>query len=229
MAYISRDFKFMFLSAPATGSSAIIKALSDNGIGEYYPPADIVADGKRLAPKKHTSVVQLEDQGLLEAVNSYYRFVGIRNPFSWHVAKYLRNRVTRAKQADNPNSWINKLPQADRDRYVRQLKRQLKMTFPEFLESSVAGKDAFEPQADFHVGIDLYIHQERMDEDFERLKRDVGLPAEITVPRFNVTNAMGKDESYKDFYTPDLIALVYKANAPFFERFPEYSFEGLES
>ena len=71
MAYISRDFKFMFLSAPATGSSAIIKALSDNGIGEYYPPADIVADGKRLAPKKHTSVVQLEDQGLLEAVNSY--------------------------------------------------------------------------------------------------------------------------------------------------------------
>jgi hypothetical protein len=101
MAYVSHEYRFLFLSAPATGSSAIIKALQNQSIGSFHPAEDLVQGGNRLAPRKHTSVVQLEEHGLLAGIADYYRFVGVRNPFSWYVAKYLRNKTIRLKQAES--------------------------------------------------------------------------------------------------------------------------------
>lgn len=229
VAYISKEYKFLYLSAPATGSSAVIRSFESIGIGEYYPAADIVEGGKRVAPRKHTSVRQMEESGLLAPVANYFRFVGIRNPFSWHVAKYLRNKVTRTKQAEDPKSWISKLPEDDRKRYVAQLKRQEKMTFEEFIISALGKKEPFAPQADFHIDVDFFLHQERLDEDMNEVKCKLKLPADLSVPKFNVTNAMEKDKTYRDFYDANLVALVYEKNEPFFRKFPEYSFDGLSA
>jgi hypothetical protein len=38
---------------------------------------------------------------------------------------------------------------------------------------------------------------------------------------------MEPGKTYRDFYDRRLIDLVETYNAPFFERFPEYSFDGL--
>lgn len=229
VAYISREYKFLFLSAPATGSSAVIRSFEEKEIGEYYPADDIVEDGKRVAPRKHTSIRQLEISGLLAPVADYFRFVGIRNPFSWHVAKYLRNKVTRSKQARDPKSWINKLPEVDKKRYIAQLRRQEKMTFEEFIFSSLEKKQPFAPQADFHIGMDFFLHQERLEKDMDEVKARLQLPADLSVPLFNVTNAMEEDKTYRDFYDERLVDLVYEKNKPFFDRFPEYSFDGLSN
>jgi hypothetical protein len=74
----------------------------------------------------------------------------------------------------------------------------------------------------------FFIHQETLSEDLKRLGTLVGLPVDLVVPEYNVTKAMDENKTYKDYYDDELIALVYEKNAPFFDRFLEYSFEGLD-
>jgi hypothetical protein len=226
MAYLVDEFGFIFFSAPATGSTAFIRAFQERSLGRFYPENDLVEGDRRLVPRKHSTVVQMLDNGLLCDASNLKRVVGVRNPFSFHVAKYLRNRTRRLKQVENPNSWINKLPEADRKRYVYRIRKNAGQSFKEYLLQEL-GDEPYEVQADFHVGIDFYLHQEAVDADFERLKGELGIPACITIPLVNVTGALERGSSYKDFYDKDDIDLVYEMNAPFFEKFPEYGFDGL--
>ena len=222
MAYISDKYEFVFFSADATGSTAIIKSLADNDIGRLVPPENIVKNGVRIAPAKHTTVQQLRNINMLEGKEHYKKVAGIRNPFSWHVAKYLRNTTSRYKAIGNPNSWINKLPKAERERYVGEIKRQASETFKEYLQRHFKGKDPYELQAGFHEDVDIFIHQETLDIDFEAFKISVGLPSNIKVPKFNLTNAMPSQKTYADYFDDELVELIYHYHQPFFQKFPEY-------
>lgn len=226
MAYVSHEHRFLFLAAPATGSSAVIKALSEGGIGEWYPAEDIRSGDRRITPRKHSTLEELQAGGLLDAVSGYRKAVGVRNVFSWYVAKYLRNRTERLKQVENQNSWINRLPEVERSRYTKNIRRQAAMSFEQFLRHQLQKRSHFDPQSHFHHDIDYYIHQESMDRDFSRLAEDIGLPVR-SVPPFNVTGAMKDGQSYRDFYTAPLVNLVFSKCSLFFERFPEYDFDGL--
>jgi len=228
MAYISDENEFLFFAAPATGSTAVIEALSKAGIGHYLPSENLVKDGRLLVPRKHSTMRELEDHGLLGVERSAYcKVVGVRNPFSFHVAKYLRNTRQRVKQLENPRSWINRLPSEARDRASRQLRRQAQMTFEQYLHDLL---DRLEQptavQAHFLEGMDFYIHQEDSSADFDRFCELTGTNAAGKLRRVNVSGLMADGKTYRDFYSSELIDLVYAQNAPSFDRFPEYSFEG---
>lgn len=226
MAYISDEHRLAFFAAPATGSSAIIKCLADREIGQYWPEENIIENGRRLAPKKHSTLPQLEAAGIDGRIAGYVKAVGVRNMFSWHVAKYLRNRTSRQKNVKNKNSWIyRELTEVERDRYIKQMHEQMNMTFGEYLHSTLDRHDAIDIHQDFHDRMDVYIHQESLSDDFDRLAQKIGLPSDIRVPKFNVTGAMESGQTYRDFYSPDLVEYLYEKHAPFFARFPEYSFE----
>jgi len=229
MAFVSHEHKLAFFAAPATGSSAIIRMFLDHGIGEYWPKEDVIEDDKRITPSKHSTIRQLKAGGLVAPIKDYFKFVGVRNPFSWYVAVYLRNRTSRMKNINNKSSWIYTLPEAERDRYIERLRQQFEMTFPEYLRHLLDHHRRVNFQAEYHRKMDFYVHQERLAEDFEVVKRRTGLPAEMSVPLFNVTGAMEEGKDYRDFYTPKLINYVYRKNRPFFIRFPEYEFEGLKA
>lgn len=229
MAYVSHEHRFIFFAAPATGSSAIIKALEMANIGEYWPKEHLVKGGKRVTPKKHSTLAQLEAGDLLKPVADYYKVVGVRNVYAWFVARYLRNKTTRQSNIQNKKSWIYDLPDVDRERTIRNLRRQASMSFEEFLTEALGKPQPFDPHNAFHEGMDLYIHQESMDEDFLTFRDKVGLPQSVVVPQFNVTGAMRDGKTYRDFYDEELIERVQQCCKPFFEHFPEYGFDGLQS
>ena len=228
MPYVSHEYRFIFFAAPATGSTAVIKGFSDRGIGEYYPLEDLVVDGKRVAPRKHATPNQMLESGLMTGeLLDYTRILGIRNPFSFHVAKYLRNKTKRLQSINNPNSWINKLPDEERERYTRNITRQSKMTFGQYLHQQFSKLEEPEAvQSNFHTGIDYFLHQESLSSDVEVISTILGIEPPIQIELVNVTNAMPEKQSYHDYYDEDLIQSVMKWNSPSFELFPEYDFEG---
>lgn len=228
MAYISEEYRFAFFAAPATGSSAVIRALETAGIGEFWPPADIIECDKRVVKKKHSTLGQLRAVGLDAKVDGLLKCVGVRNVFSWYVAKFLRNRTSRMKNVKNKNSWIYRLPAAEREAYIVRLKKHSIMSFSEFVHHKLDRHERLDVYGGHHIGMDVYLHQEEMDMEFATLCSNLRLPSNVKLEHINVTNALKDGQSYRDFYTHDLITLVYDKNRQFFDWFPEYSFEGFD-
>ncbi|MGP1352900.1 MAG: hypothetical protein ACTS1Z_06215 [Parasphingopyxis sp.] len=228
MAFLVSEYNFCFFAAPATGSTAVIVALQEAGIGAFWPAEDIVEDGRRIAPSKHSTLPQLRDAGIAEPVEPAIKVVGVRNMFSWYVAKFLRNRTSRMRNVKNKKSWIYDLPPDERDRYIEKLTRQSEMTFEEFLHDGLDRHDAIDVHEAFHLEMDVYLHQEALAGEFAAFGGAIGLPADIIIKPYNVTGAMPADRTYKDYYTQELVDYLYEKTAPFFARFPEYSFDGYD-
>ena len=229
MVYVSDQYRLAFFAAPATGSTAVINTLQNAGIGRFLPETNLVRDGKRIAPRKHTTIEQMRDAGLYSEIEDHMHVVGLRNPFSWFVAKHLRNRTKRMRNVENRNSWIHDLPKKERESYIANIRRQAEMPFDKFLKSTLGRRQPHDPQVHFHQGMHFYLHQEALAEDFSELVRRLGLPEGLALETHNVTGAMKKGETYHDFYDDDLVRLVYEKNAPFFDQFPEYSFKGYDA
>ena len=97
----------------------------------------------------------------------------------------------------------------------------------EFLREQLDKSAPFAPQAGYQMGVDVFVHQERLAEDATELFKKLGAKIPGNVEAFNVTGEKMEPDKYREFYTPELIDLVYKMNKPYFDRFPEYSFEGI--
>lgn len=231
MAYISHEYGFIFFAAPATGSTAVLEALERAGIGEYLPQERVVRDGEMIVRRKHSTLAELETAALLDEKSAeYLKVVGVRNPFSFHVAKYLRDAGKRLQELEDPSSWINELPAENRKRAEARIRRIAEMSFEEYLRDFLdRPRGPFAVQAHFLDGMDLFIHQEDLSRDFDRFCDLVGVEAVGTLERVNVTSSPVAGRSYRDHYTPDLIELVEKRNGPSFDLFPEYSFEGYDT
>lgn len=228
MAYISTDCGFAFFAAPATGSSAVLNALQEAKIGEYWPRADIIEDGRRIVRKKHSTLDDLKAANLDGRIEGLLKVVGTRNIFSFFVAKYLRNKTTRLDNVENEKSWIHRLPEAERIPYIARLRRQSLMSFEEVLRHRFRNQKRGWGNARFYKGMDVFLHQEALAEEFSEFGRRIGLPVAVEIKPYGVTGAMTEHETYKDFYTPELVDLIYDRCGEFFELFPEYSFDGLD-
>ncbi|HEY1707269.1 MAG TPA: hypothetical protein VGG10_03320 [Rhizomicrobium sp.] len=228
MVYVWREKKLLFLAASATGSTAFIQHLIRLGVGEYLPKEDIHDGKKILIPRKHSTLDQLRSGGLWEAeFSTYTKSVGIRNPFSFHVAIYNRNRTRRMATANRKDSWIDKMPLVDKERYIRNLRKNASQSFEEFLKDQLESKTPTELQAPFHREIDVFLHQENLNTDARLLFDRIGADFSGEIARFNVTNKKSGSADYRSYYTPEMVDLVYEKHRPFFQRFPEYSFDGL--
>jgi hypothetical protein len=167
----------------------------------------------------------LRKHGLWESeFDNYVKAVGIRNPFSWHVATYNRLRTKNAKRAET-ESWP--MPEKTLSKLLNHIESAKNLTFEAYLRERLEGKPPHELQKGYHVEIDVFINQERLADDAAKLFERIGAPQTDRVGEVNVTGNSVDLEGYKSFYTAELIDLVYKQNKPSFDKFPEYSFDGL--
>jgi hypothetical protein len=229
VVFVWRKQKLIYIAAPATGSSAFLRFVKRNKVGEFVPPRDIVEKGRKVVQRKHSTIGDLRTHGLWEdAFDGYTKAVGIRNPFAWHVATYVRNTTKRKTDVDNPKSFVAGMPWKDRRRFMANLERAENQTFEQYLQQKLNREEPFSPQEKFHEEVDVFLHQENLAAEAAQLMSSIGAPLEGDVPEFNVTSTAGRDpDKHKAYYTPELIALVYEKHAPFFKKFPEYSFDGL--
>ena len=92
MALISREKKWIFIMVPSTGCTATGEALIKKFGAEFIPKKTIFANSKPVLHKKHNSIKDLLDHGLISKseLRSYLVFATVRNPFDRIVTAYAR-------------------------------------------------------------------------------------------------------------------------------------------
>ena len=229
MPVVSQAHRLIYFSAPATGCTAVEKTLVEREIGDDLLAKNLVMDGKVLLRAKHSTYADIYRFGLVtERMERYLRVCNVRNVFALYVAKYLRYQTKRKQQAENPRSWINKLPREARLRELENIERALNGTFEEYLTEFLGDRPPFDPHRAYHRPCHVFLHQETLSRDFAWLCEALGLPIEDELRVRNVTGAMPEGKTFRDYYTDALRRRVEEQNAPFFERFPEYSFEKID-
>lgn len=229
MPVVSQAHRLIYFAAPATGSTAVRKLLVRQEIGDDLLAKNVVVDGKVLIRAEHSTYADAYRVGLItERMERYLRVCNVRNVFALYVAKYLRYQTKRREQAADENSWINKLPKTERRKQLANIERALNETFEEYLTDFLGDRPAFDPHRAYHRPCHVFLHQEMLADDFAWLVERKPLPIEGGLRRDNVTGAMPEGKTYHDYYSDALRKRVEAQNAPFFARFPEYSFDGMD-
>lgn len=229
MPVVSQAHRLIYFEAPATGCTAVEKALVHHEVGDVLLSKNVVVDGKVLIRAKHSSYADIYRFGLVtERMERYLRVCNVRNVFALYVAKYLRYQTKRRVQAEDEDSYINKLPKAARRRELENIDRALNGTFEDYLTDFLGERAPFDPHRRYHRPCHVFLHQEVLSDDFAWLCERLPLPIDSALEQRNVTGAMPEGKTYHDYYTDALRRRVEAQNAPFFARFPEYAFDGLD-
>jgi hypothetical protein len=231
LALFCPDYRLLFIQAPRTGCTAIGKLLIERFGGQYVPGEDILeSDGFLKVPRKHGTLQQLIDHGLVPAdySTSLYVFTSVRNPFDSLVSMYVKKRQKLRPLLADRSSWIYKVPG-----YVEDMEFCNTHTFDEWLNrhyaarwfDRVLGRGRRSLYAKYTKGVHCVLRFERLQRDFERVMRSVGVEADVTIPNFNATP--GRNTSYQDYYTPEgrsLVEYVFKQDLEYYG----YSFAGFD-
>jgi hypothetical protein len=226
MALLARDLGLLFIMAPHTGCTATGRVLRKDFKARWLPGSKVHDASGKLVPRKHTTLPQLVESGILDAAfadpTDRERLViasTIRNPFdanvsSWHRwyrkldpshRKHNRRFVERAGEpADRP---ADDIAQARRD-----FERWLGERYQPKLWQRVRGR--YRPIYAFRwtAGSDVVLHFERLQADFDALLERLGAPDHHEIPQVNVTRKRDR-RPYQDWYTPRARALVEKVFA----------------
>jgi hypothetical protein len=222
----------LFIQAPRTGCTAIARLLKDRFGGEQFPPADIVdAEGYFKVPRKHCSVPQLVEQGLLppDYASELVVFVTVRNPYDSLASLYVKKRKTYQSLLADPTSWIYKVKG-----YVEDMEFCRTHSFEDWLEKhysvspldKLLGRGRRSLYGRYTRGVHKVLRFERLQEDFEAVMRDVGVTGDVTIPSVNATPE--RKASYQTYYTPSarrLVEYVFKTDL---EQYG-YGFDGIDS
>jgi hypothetical protein len=225
VALICRELGLLFIMAPHTGCTAIGQVLRDRFEAAFLPPEDIL-DGKGVVriPRKHTTLRQLLDEGLLTPQERAMLVVaaGVRNPYDEEVSHYKQRERTYRARRDDPETRRklvgDKPPPATlkpmdfetwlRGRYVRSpLQKAL-------------GRAAKRP-ADFTEDADVVVRFERLQADVDALMARLGVTEHVEVPIFNPT-AVREKRPYQEFYTPAARDIVART---FADRIARYGYQ----
>lgn len=213
MALLTRQLDILFIMAPHTGSTAIGSVLLDDFEAEYLPAEETVDAAGKTIPRKHTSLPQLVDSGILDGAfddpADRERLVivsTIRSPFdslvsSWHRwyrkldpthVEYNPAFAERAKgSARKPPSDIDEA-RADFEAWLieryqptrwMRLRRQYKRAY------------TFR----WTVGSDVVLKHEQLQADFDALLVSRGVAQHHEIPQVNVVRKPGR--RYQDWYS----------------------------
>ena len=257
MAIICRDYKLLFIQVPATGCSSVSQVLIDKLGGEKLPAKDIMLAGKyKLVGEKHTSLKQLVGFNLIspEELKSYLTFGTVRNPFDRFASayqRYLSSWWEQMVQSDDPNCPANRVGEAYREKYVRNVQKQIQLAREEGFEQWLSRKIMLPQRLDRRLrfglkrwfrkqpllltknslkmdiayplidGVDEVIRYEHLERDFNKILSQVGVDEYIPIPHTNKTP--GK-KSYQEQYSPKARAIVEQELAKELARFG-YTFD----
>ena len=241
MAIICRDYKLLFIQVPATGCSSVSKVLIDKLGGEKLPQKDIMLAGKyKLVGTKHNTLKQLVKFNLISSkdLKSYLTFGTVRNPFDRFASayqRYISSWWEQMIQSDDPNCPANRVGEAHRERYVRNVQKQIQRAreegFEKWLSRKILLPQRFDRRIKFALkpwfkkqpllltknslkmniayplidGVDEVIRFEHLERDFNNILSQVGVDEYIPIPHTNKTP--GK-KSYREQYSPKARAIV---------------------
>ena len=241
MAIICRDYKLLFIQVPATGCSSVSKVLIEKLGGEKLPQKDIMLAGKyKLVAQKHNTLKQLVGFNLIsrQELKSYLTFGTVRNPFDRFATayqRYISSWWERMIQSDDPNCPANRSGQAHRERYVRNVQKQIQLAreggFEQWLSRKILLPQRFDRRVKFAPkrwfrkqpllltknslkmniayplldGVDEFIRFEHLESDLNNILNQVGVAEYIPIPHTNKTP--GK-KPYQEQYSSKARAIV---------------------
>ncbi|MEC8458516.1 MAG: sulfotransferase family 2 domain-containing protein [Bacteroidota bacterium] len=201
---ISDTHRYVFIQTPMTGSSAVAKELVENYEG-------------RAILSKHAVYSTFLANANREQRN-YFVFSGIRHPLDKMVSNYQKminnhnDRFTQKLNAD-PRKAIFQI--RDRVRYRRVKKG---WNYEQFLQHS---KVYDEVSSLDHHKLNYVMKFETLENDFEKVLSQLGIPLVRKLPKFNSTK---QKKDFLEFYDSEITRkLAVKKMGPFLEN-SEYSF-----
>jgi len=93
---ISRQFNYLFLLSPRTGSTATASALGQHLYGEWIPGQDVLDDnGMIIVQRKHCTLNELLEHKYLnqKEAKTLFKFTTVRNPFDSAVSSWVKKRT----------------------------------------------------------------------------------------------------------------------------------------
>ena len=181
-----------------------------------------------------------------KAINNdqYFKFTFVRDPWKRLSSAYLNKFAVIRSQDDllpSAKTAIEGFYAAngetvdfDKSITFRQFLTYINQTDSQYLDSH------WKPQSDFikNINLDFIGKMESLNDDFNFVREKLGIPEKFSLPQKNVTSyseknnatqsladyypdelrSLGYRPSYRSFYTPELIDLVYKRYKDDFEN-----------
>jgi hypothetical protein len=200
---ISDAHRYLFVELPHTGTTAISQELR-----ECYA-------GERIL-HKHARYGEFLRQAS-EAQRGYFVFSCVRNPLDEAVSIYARLRSDHKNAYTLPRKWVR-----PRDIELFHWIRDTNADFPAFFNRVYRYPyDNWSSEA--HRQFDYVIRFERLEEGFAEVLRRLKVEQVRPLPRVNSTAT--KEQSFLEYYTPDIIPRAVAIFGPFMRRwgyqFPE--------
>ncbi len=244
MPVISKEYGYMFICKPGTGSSVTANALRKGTGGVWFPEKSVIdIDGNELANWKHASVPELLQLGLLSKrhLRNLFTFVTVRNPYDFWPSEWLRFQRW-SKFLGEPDHWIN------RDLNMQKKVRDaLELGFDDFLANELnrpyyryhnrlrraLGRSVWGLQPWRTMGALRHLHIEyilfadhvlrfeSLQEDLDACLDSRGIPR-VPLWRGNVTE--NRDRDFRTYYSDASRQLVYRTFKDDFKTFG-YTFD----
>ena len=183
---VSHEHRYVFVEVPHTGSVAISKELRENYGGEQIL-------------RKHATYRDFLRQAAPEQ-RDYFPFAAVRNPLDLAVSRYFRFKLKDRPALGNPD-WIAKHGSVAQKLDLRVAKWIVRTdaSFEEFLLRW------YRVPFDSWTSLDRsryrsIIRFERLQADFDRTLREIGLEPVRPLPQANATP--GRDRNWIQHYTP---------------------------
>lgn len=190
---------------PKTACTAIGELLLKQFGGEFIPGKDILdSHGRISVPRKHTTLSQLVQHGLLTVTQSesLLKVAAVRNPFDTLVSEYLKKRFKYKPLLSDPSSWVN-----DQPRYADDMRYCQTHSFNAWIFSKCSKKVVKrllgnQPSmfADFTAGVDVVMRYESIEKDLGEVFKRAGILSNAQIPVVNRTTER-QSRDYRSFYS----------------------------
>lgn len=206
MAIICRDIGLLFIMTPRTGCMALGALLLDKLGGEWVPSENVCdGDGRVLVEKIHCTLPNLLDHQILtdEQIGGLLKITTVRNPFDSLVSLYTKRRSLLEISHADPivRAWMLRQPLAIADAHYCPTHSFDAWIRRRYGLSAIASALRLRRNSMFDRftdGVDVVMHKERLQEDWDAVCHRLGLAQHIEIPRRNPTE--GRGSSHREHY-----------------------------
>jgi hypothetical protein len=202
---ISHKHRYLFIENPLTGSWAIHLELCN-----HYEGTPIL--------HKHATYAEFERE-VGEVSDEYFVFATVRNPLDKIASAYAKLKTDHKGAFSSANSTDKlKVDFVDRRKYrfIQENNASFSAYFRKFYRRPYSDMLDLSAQS-----LDYVIRFENLQQDFAELLRRLNIQQVQPVPVRNKTR--GKKETWRDYYTPEIIPQAKKTTGPYMTRWG-YSF-----
>jgi hypothetical protein len=197
---------------PRTACTAIGELLLTQFGGEFIPAKEILDSRGRISvPRKHTTLSQLIQHGLLTVTESesLLKVAAVRNPFDSLVSEYLKKRFKYKPLLSDPSSWIYRLPRFAEDIRYCQTHSFNAWIFRLCSKKIIKRLLRNQPSmfADYTEGMDVVMRYESIEKDLGEVFKRAGISSKAEIPVVNRTDERN-NRDYRSFYSRPAALMV---------------------